>query len=448
MTDNLEYEIEKDNSKKSVLITIGAFIIFLASLIVIYGPEIISGLKGGSVSGPGILGGSIVLGLIIISIGAVFYVRFKNWRNPLEVAWNLSGMVIRYPGGKTKTFYWKDISEIRLEGENWAKTLVPYYYVGRFSWNSMFWLLYIGVTKLAWRIDFAFFHFKTKDNKIIVVPIKKEKINEALSFLKSVRANNTNVKSFSETKTKWWLIGLLISIPFVIMPAFIVFINIKNLVFVGIGIFAIIPTIFLIYIIKSFRRKRAIIEGLVAEGSASYVINLICLIIDLAFFVLVGFFIFLALGGTSTAPSQYNYANVTFPARMLNPNNLTLLPSDFVVLRTDSFNNKNSGANWCNDPSLNKRDTLEIWIKENPILAPYIKHTYPVVALNDQPLQSIHSPPLDAQGTSYPNEFMLQEGIQTDQQNNITICFQINDTASNILSNQICLNPLRISAEC
>ena len=211
---DLEYQIKKDCSQKSFLITIISVFGLLILILIIFGPGIISGLKKNVISSEGIIAGSIVWGLIIISILVILYVRFKRWEYPFRTRWNRNGIIIGYPGGKIKELYWEDVQEIKLEGENWLKMLVPLYYVGRFSWNSTLWLLYAGVTKPIWRINFAFFHFRLKNNKIISVPIRKENLNKAVDILKSIKLENTKVKSFSETKSKRWLIALLISIPF------------------------------------------------------------------------------------------------------------------------------------------------------------------------------------------------------------------------------------------
>lgn len=448
MTGDLEYQIEKDNSKKSVLITILAFLVFLVILFINQGGiEMIFGRKNISSANWGI-DWFIFVGFVILCILSIFYLRFKPWKYPFRSKWDRNGITLGYPNGKVKQFYWKDIAEIKLEGENWVKMLVPYYYGGRFSWNSLLWMVYAGVTKPVWSVNFAFFHFRLKNNKIISVPIQKENLQKALDIIKSSNPVQKEVENFSETKTKWWLIGLLISLP-LILGISISFQSIKNqpLNLIGIGIFALIPIIFLIFIIKSFKKRRALLGGMVVEGLPSIMLNLFYLIIDVVLFAFVGFLLSLSAGGIHGSP-QYDYSNVTFTNRTIVTNNFTLLPSDFVVLRKDSLNSKNYGNNWCSNPSLNQRDTLEIWIKENPILAPYIKNTYYNVVLNEQSPNSIPGFSLNFQGTSYSNQFMLQEGIQANHANNITLCFYINDTISNIISNQICLTPFEIPAEC
>jgi hypothetical protein len=169
MRGDLEYRIEKDNSKKSIFLTIVLFLVLLVWIFITYGISIIRGVNKGAISEEGIIAGSIVWGLIAISIVIILYIRFKKWKYPFQAKWNQKGILVRHPNGKTKEFYWKDVSEIKLEGENWAKMLVPYYYVGRFSWNSLLWMLSAGVTKLVWRINFAFFHFRLKNKKIILI---------------------------------------------------------------------------------------------------------------------------------------------------------------------------------------------------------------------------------------------------------------------------------------
>jgi hypothetical protein len=453
MKGDLEYSLEKDNSKKSIFITVIGLFILLAGFFILHLTDIPQGLnflfKNGISEDNTI--GLFTLGFIIISILIVLYIRFRPWKYPFKTKWNNEGIAIGYPNGETKEFSWKEVSEIKIEGENWAKILVPYYHVGRFSWSSLFWMISAGVTKPAWKIDFAFFHFKLNNNKIILVPISKENLPKALDIIKSSKYVQTEVETFSETKTKWWLIG-----PIIFLPVILILITISSsltrinhsFIWIMICLFAVMPITLLIYIIKSLRKKRALVEGMVVEGFPSYIVNFIYLGVVLFLFGILGLFIFLALGGTPSVPQEYNYSNVTFASRTIDLNNLTLLPSDFVVLRVDSFNSKNYGTNWCSDSSLNQKDTLEIWIKENPILASYVKYTYPRIALNEESPDHIYGPSLDSSSTSYSNQFRFQEGIQPNKANKITLCFYINDTILNRVSNQVCLVPLEISAEC
>lgn len=98
------------------------------------------------------------------------------------------------------------------------------------------------------------------------------------------------------SRSKW---GLILTLGLIILLTIMtVLFELKNklFTFIAIGIFAIIPILFLIFIIKSFRRHKTIFLGLIMEGVPALIVTFVYLIFDIGFFALVVFFILLNLG--------------------------------------------------------------------------------------------------------------------------------------------------------
>ena len=147
--------------------------------------------------------------------------------------------------------------------------------------------------------------------------------------------------------------------------------------------------------------------------------------------------------------AQQTYSKFTSEANFSS--NHVLSKNDFII-QSKRLSYSSFGKSWCNNSNYDQSDLLLIYVKENPILEKYYNNTYTTTYINGQlPKDSSYYALYPPYGPgTYSNPFLLQINLKVDHPNNITLCFQVNDTDinPNIISNRVCLDTFEVEAEC
>jgi len=293
--EEISYSIHKENSKISLVTdAIIPLILAIASIFIIkiYIPKIQENSMFTFTVG-------FMFLIVLISFGFI-YMRLMPWKHPFRARWDNKGIVFESHKRKHKSFHWQNVKSISVEGEgglDFLKRITPLLFIGKFSWNAMFWSIKSGRFWLT--PGLVFFHFTLKNGKHRMVPFPRNRVREATKYLEKISSKHgkekLEVKHLSNPKIKKTL-WILTAVAFFATSFMKIVFDSDNsflMVFflILVTVLTISTSLFILYLAyRSFRYRKTIVGGLTLRGNVAYLVGLIYLGIGGFVLYLIGLF--------------------------------------------------------------------------------------------------------------------------------------------------------------